>query len=110
MNISKDFLEKAKEAKTSEELVEIARAEGIELNEQMASEYFEKLNRSGELSDDELDNVSGGCGYESGSTPLYAVGERVWVHVGKGRATARILSISDEKHDGYCRGEQWIYT
>ena len=41
----------------------LAKESGIELSEDKAKEYFEQLNRSGELSDEELDNVSGGgCG------------------------------------------------
>ena len=44
MNISKELIEKAKTAKSAEELLEMAKAENIE------------------LSDEELDNVAGGCG------------------------------------------------
>ena len=51
---------KAKEAKTAEELLAMAKENGVELCEAMAKSYFEQLHKSGELSDDELDNVSGG--------------------------------------------------
>lgn len=34
----------------------------IELSEDKAKEYFERLNNSGELSDEELNNVASGCG------------------------------------------------
>ena len=80
MNISKELLEKAKTAKTAEELLAMAKAENIELTEEQAEKAFAELNRTGELSDEELDNVSGGCGrdYEpSGETPKFHVGDRL---------------------------------
>lgn len=57
---NKELLEKAKQAKDMKELLALAKENHIELSEQEAKDYFEKLNKSGELSDDELDNVSGG--------------------------------------------------
>ena len=62
MNISKELLEKAKMAKTAKELLAMAKAENIELTEEEAAKAFAELNKSGELSDEELDNVAGGCG------------------------------------------------
>ena len=64
MNISKELVEKAKTAKTAEELLAMAKAEHIELTEEQAAKAFDGLNKNGELSDEELDNVSGGCGDE----------------------------------------------
>ena len=61
MEMSKELLAKAKEAKTPEELMEFAKENGVELTEESAKAYFEQLNpKTGELSDDELDNVAGG--------------------------------------------------
>ena len=102
-------MEKAKTAKSMQELLEMAKAENIELSAEEAEKAFEKLNKSGELSDDELDNVAGGC-YESGDTPKFSVGQHVGVCAGRGHAPARILSVSDEKHDGWCKNKQWIYS
>ena len=62
MNISKELIEKAKTAKSAEELLAMAKAENIELNAEEAVQAFAELNKVGELSDKELDNVSGGCG------------------------------------------------
>ena len=63
MNISKELLEKAKMAKTAKELLAMAKAENIELTEEQAAKAFAELNKTGELSDEELDNVAGGgCG------------------------------------------------
>ena len=79
MNISKELLEKAKTAKSAEELLAMAKAEKIELTEEEAAKAFEELNKNGELSDEELDNVAGGCAgpYQSGDTPLFNYGDRV---------------------------------
>ena len=62
-----ELIEKAKQAKFAEELLTLAKENKIELSEEEAKEYFERLNKSGELSDEELDNVSGGgCYYKDG--------------------------------------------
>ena len=84
MNISKELLEKAKAAKTAEELLEMAKTEKIELTEEEAAKAFAELNKTGELSDEELDNVAGGCGdsNKSGDTPKYSVGQRGCTCVG----------------------------
>ena len=79
MKISKELLEKAKTAKTAEELLAMAKAEKIELTEEEAAKVFAELHKMGELSDEELDNVAGGCAgpYQSGDTPLFNSGDRV---------------------------------
>lgn len=60
-SITKEFLKKAREAKTPEELMELAKTEKIELSQEDAKVYFEKLSNLDELSDDELDNIAGGA-------------------------------------------------
>ena len=91
MNVSKELLEKAKTAKKAEELIEMAKAENIE------------------LSDEELDNVSGGC--SPSAPPKYHVGDYVkyyyqyeftWTY----ECTATGTSIiEDIKADG----STWMY-
>ena len=102
MNISKELVEKAKTAKLAEELLAMAKAENIELNAEEAAQAFAKMNKNGELSDEELDNVAGGCGrdYEpSGDTPKYHVGDRLaMVHPVIGRSIAvRVTYVSSVK-------------
>ena len=89
MKISKELLEKAKTAKTAEELLAMAKAEKIELTEEEAAKAFEKLHKTGELSDEELDNVAGGCSkYSPGGAAenkedvvfLYEIGQEVEVY------------------------------
>ena len=64
MELSKELIAKAKEAKSPEELLALAKENGIELTEETAKAYFEQLNPpTGELADEELDNVAGGGCY-----------------------------------------------
>lgn len=67
-----ELIEKANAAQTSEELLLLAKENGVELTDQEAKLRFDQLHpASGELSDDDLDNVSGGgCG-DSSAEPVY---------------------------------------
>ena len=93
MNFSKELLEKAKATKTVEELLELARKENINMTEKEATKIFADLHKSGELSDEELDNVAGGgCGGRFTPSPdgnvgserevvfLYNVGQEVEIY------------------------------
>ena len=91
MGFTKEMIEKAKAAKSAEELAEIARAEGVELTAEEAKMHFDELHKTGELSDEELDNVSGGrCNskhspageeeHEEDVVYLYKVGQEVEVY------------------------------
>lgn len=109
MKISKELLEKAKTAKKAEELIEMAKEENIELTVEQAAKALAELNKSGELSDEELDNVSGGC--SPSAPPKYHVGDYVkyyyqyeftWTY----ECTATGTSIiEDIKADG----STWMY-
>ena len=109
MNISKELIEKAIQAKTAEELIEMAKAENIELSAEQAAKAFAELHKAGELSDEELDNVSGGC--SPSAPPKYHVGDYVkyyyqyeftWTY----ECTATGTSIiEDIKADG----STWMY-
>ena len=50
MKFSNEMIEKAKTAKSAEELLEMAKAENIELSEEQAAKAFAELKKSGELS------------------------------------------------------------
>ena len=89
MKLTQEQLTKAKATKSAEELIALAKENGLELTEEEAKNYFAELNKEGALADDELDNVSGGCGgkgeemapteppYES----KYKVGDTVWYNL-----------------------------
>ena len=67
-NLTPEMIEKAKVAKTAEELLALAKENNVEMTEDEAKTYFAQLNpKSGELDDDDLDNVAGGA-CQSGSS------------------------------------------
>lgn len=71
MEINKELLLKLKEAKTAEELFEVAKANSMELSKEAAEKLFAKLNTDGELSDDMLDSIAGGYGAQSSYSGVY---------------------------------------
>ena len=96
MNISKELLENAKTVKTAEELLALAKNEGIELTAEQAAKVFAELNKTGELSDEELDNVTGGCG---GRTPKFSVNDRVSHKGSDGKEVyGTVVRIGQEKY------------
>lgn len=75
MNFSKEMIEKAKTASSAAELLEMAKAAGVELTAEDAEMYFNFLaNGTEQLSDEELLNVAGGKGRPE---PKYSAGRRV---------------------------------
>jgi hypothetical protein len=68
LNLSDELLSKVKETKSVEELLVLAKENNLELTEDEAKVYFAGLNlKKGELSDEELDQVSGGLYNSDGS-------------------------------------------
>ena len=112
MELTKELVAKTKEAKTPEELMALAKENGIGLTEEETKAYFDRLHpQTGELSDSELDNVSGGCGggYVDGRPhPRFTVGQSVlyicgWLGANRITASAKVMKRS-YKNDG------WYYT
>ncbi len=61
--MTNEMMKKAKECKSAEELLYLAKENGIDLTEEEAAAKFAEFRSEGELSDDELDSASGGgCG------------------------------------------------
>ena len=108
MTISKELLEKAKTAKSAEELLEMAKTEKIELTEEEAAKAFAELNKTGELSDEELDNVAGGCDEFKETKWKYNVGDYVIVKeqvYSKSDFTAVIVGLLPDPNIG--NGHGW---
>ena len=59
-DFSAEMIQKAKGAKSAKELLELAKAEGIDITEDEARKYFEQINLP-DLDDELLDMVSGGA-------------------------------------------------
>lgn len=77
MELSEELIAKAKGTKTPEELAALAKESSIDLTEEEAKAYFEQLHpKTGELSDDELDNVAGGGCHTKGGYLLTTAGYR----------------------------------
>ena len=67
MELNKELLAKAKNAKTPEELIALAKENGTEMTEESAEAYYNLLHpQNGEVSDDELGNVAGGGCHNGG--------------------------------------------
>lgn len=115
MDISKEFIEKAKTCKTAEELLALAQENELEISLEEA-EYALKEFEEGAISDEELDNVAGGqdgCGSGKGPYPrkywrnkdevqfIFDINERVECYVFgsfKNRtATAKVVNRMVEK-------------
>ena len=62
-NLTPELLEKARDATSPEELIEIAEMEGYSLDLKNAIIYYEELHPKEINDDDELDGVSGGCSH-----------------------------------------------
>ena len=60
MTYTKEQILKAMDCKTADELLELAKAEGVELTREQAEEYIAELGKR-ELTEDELKHVAGGC-------------------------------------------------
>ena len=58
--MNKELIAKAKAAKNAEELLELAKANNVEMTAEEAKTYFAQLNTKGAVADDELDAVAGG--------------------------------------------------
>lgn len=112
MEFTKEMMEKAKAAKNAEELLEIAKAEHIELTAEEAEQAFAHFHQSGELADEELDNVAGG-GCDKKFSPggaqeceknvvhLYKVNQEVEVIDGFSTRNAVILELRTYVKRGY---------
>ena len=59
MKLTQEMMEKARAAKTAEDLLLLAKENGIEMTADEAQTYFEQINAN-KLDDDLLEGVSGG--------------------------------------------------
>lgn len=59
--MNEELLKKAKEAKTVEELKTLANQNNFDMDDDKAEKYFAHLHSNETLSDNELEDISGGC-------------------------------------------------
>ena len=102
-----EMIQKAKAAKSAEELLELAKASNVEMTADEAATYFAQLNpKSGELDDDDLDAVAGGgCGYASDGRRIVDMGGRCHTSFECKNGCGNNVDMGTEK----CRicGEEW---
>lgn len=79
MALNKELVEKAEQAKSVDEIKEIAKKNNLEISDKEAQITFDRFNSKGEMSEEELDNVTGGqcVPPSSGISPEYKVGDEV---------------------------------
>ena len=58
-----ELMQKAKSAKSADDILAIAKENGLEVSREDAEMYIKANSASGELSDDALDGVTGGAAY-----------------------------------------------
>ena len=77
-NFTPEMIELAKSAKSAEDLLEMARKNGMDVTEEEAMTYFGQIHpKSGELDDDDLDNVAGGACYnKDGYRKIVTTGQK----------------------------------
>lgn len=67
-NLNPELLAKAKQAKSTAELLALAQENGMKMTEEQAGAYYAQLHpTAGEMADEELENVAGGgCNADDG--------------------------------------------
>ncbi len=58
----KELLKKAKETKTMDELKALLSENGLDMDEEKAKKFYERIHSGEELSDTELSSLTGGAG------------------------------------------------
>ena len=106
MKFTTEQIRTAKQAKTAEELMELAKENGIELTEEEARSLFSRCHRTGALSDEELNNVSGGCGSSTPPNPRYQNGQHLWVGY---FTTQNYLEVVVDAPEFYDKDGGWRY-
>lgn len=86
MKFTNEQMKKARMAKSVEELMTVAKENGINLSTDEAKKYFESFQNES-ISDDELANVSGGCGKPEAR---FREGQRVKTDIGRFEENGRL--------------------
>ena len=73
MELTSKMKSVAMQAKSVEELLKLAEEYGYEISREEAEEIYAELNQAGELSDEELENVTGGSCYSKDNHGLLIV-------------------------------------
>lgn len=80
MKLSEKELNIIKNANSADELIKLAKAAGIKANDEAIKAKYDAMHCSGSLSDEELENVSGGncdTGSDENTEPKHAIKSRL---------------------------------
>ena len=109
--LTPELKNKARGAGSAEELYKLAKAEGFDISEDDAKSYYAGLHKSGELSDEELDNVAGGgCNTKDGRL-VVTVGYSCenWVCKRCGSSSRYTPNTKDSYGDAhYCNSRDFV--
>ena len=103
-NFTPELVEKGKSVKSADALLELAKANGVELTADEAATYFAQLSAKGAVSDDDLDGVAGGgiLGCPEDDTPKFKNGSKVRL-TGGGKCS-QCGCTEGIYHSGYAAG------
>lgn len=89
MKSTTELIAEAKTAASAEELLAMAKANGLEITEAEAAQYYNFLNATvAELPDEALDAVAGGKGGKSSDKPpKYKIGQKFTIYFAVSRGT-----------------------
>lgn len=101
MDMTQEMLQKAKKAENSAALLALAKENGIELTQEEADAAFAQLHKTGELSDDELENVTGGGCRKNGHL-VVSIGYRcnLWKCHKHPSTPTQMLYYADDYYNG----------
>lgn len=64
---NEEMMKKIRGLKSPEEIMEFAKDSGMTISPEEAKKYYDSMHRSGEISDEDLENAVGGCGSHGAS-------------------------------------------
>lgn len=79
-----DLIELAKRAQSAQELLELAQQSKIKLSREDAAIYFDRWHGMGELSDDDLDLITGGAEEYAGKVVCEVCGGELDIDLSEG--------------------------
>lgn len=74
------------------------------MTDEEAAKYYDEWHHEGELEENELDNVSGGCGGSKDPDPKYHAGQTLW---GGYATTRKFVRVVVRWPEFYKKGDAW---
>ncbi len=109
--MTNEQIKKAKECKSAEELLALAKENGYELTAEEAEQTYAQLHNEGEMSEDELESATGGnCGIVGVGMMIsdIQIGDIVTVDGSLSVTTYQCKNKPDGK--GRCMADTWLVT